>query len=330
MKDPQLILDRTQSLFPSWDLSSSKVEPLLKGGSDRSFFRISGVSHPSVVFVHYQHSKAENQHYVAICSYLRNNSINTPEMLHHEPDNGYIWMQDLGAVDLWSFRDAGWEIRRPLYEKALNQAISLHSAILKSRPEKQGITLQAPFDESLYLWEQNYFIENCLLRHFGLNPSILGPVRAALENMAHYLAGLPRVLLHRDFQSQNIMILNETPHLIDFQGMRYGLGLYDVASLILDPYVSLSETERMHLLTYYQRNANYLSVDTDREFHKLYAQCAAQRLMQALGAYGFLGYTKGRTEFLRHIPIALTRLNEVLGLLPELHELSDLTASLKP
>jgi hypothetical protein len=37
-----------------------------------------------------------------------------------------------------------------------------------------------------------------------------------------------------------------------------------------------------------------------------------QRLMQALGAYGFLGLVKGSTAFLQHIPAALDSLRSVV------------------
>ena len=62
------------------------------------------------------------------------------------------------------------------------------------------------------------------------------------------------------------------------------------------------------------------------EFKRVYVLCAAQRLMQALGAYGFLGHEKGRTEFLAHIPVALPRLLELWRRLDGLESLSALTA----
>ena len=65
------------------------------------------------------------------------------------------------------------------------------------------------------------------------------------------LGDLPRVLVHRDFQSQNIIVRNGQAHLIDFQGMRPGLAEYDLASLLYDPYVTLSADERTQLLEYY-------------------------------------------------------------------------------
>jgi aminoglycoside/choline kinase family phosphotransferase len=95
----------------------------------------------------------------------------------------------------------------------------------------------------LYQWEQHYFFENCLGNYFALDQAgvvELSRLPVFIE-IAERLASLPRVLVHRDFQSQNIIIRNGHAYLIDFQGMRPGLSKYDLASLLYDPYVELSE-----------------------------------------------------------------------------------------
>jgi aminoglycoside/choline kinase family phosphotransferase len=95
--------------------------------------------------------------------------------------------------------------------------------------------------------------------------------------------------VHRDFQSQNIIIRQGQAYLIDFQGMRPGLAEYDLASLLYDPYVQLSAAERAELLEFYRGEAEII----DPAYEEKFRLCAMQRLMQALGAYGYLGETKG-------------------------------------
>jgi aminoglycoside/choline kinase family phosphotransferase len=132
------------------------------------------------------------------------------------------------------------------------------------------------------------------------------------------------MLVHRDFQSQNVVILNGEPCLIDFQGMRHGLPQYDLASMLLDPYVNLSSNEQQYLLEFYQSIAsNHASLTTPGAFGRIYDLCAAQRLMQALGAYGFLGHQRSRDDFLVHIPVALPRLHSVISRIPELASLAN-------
>jgi N-acetylmuramate 1-kinase len=173
------------------------------------------------------------------------------------------------------------------------------------------LRLQPGFGESLYRWEQNYCLENCFGLYFQVSAGELRKLRehAAFISLAKRLASRRRVLVHRDFQSQNIIIWGDQAYLIDFQGLRPGLPQYDLASLLYDPYVELTPQERAHLLAYYfSRNSHGLEFP---EFERIYLDCGIQRLMQALGAYGAIGILRGKQEFLRHIQPAIKSLIEV-------------------
>jgi aminoglycoside/choline kinase family phosphotransferase len=100
---------------------------------------------------------------------------------------------------------------------------------------------------------------------------------------------------------------NGQAYLIDFQGMRPGLAQYDLASLLYDPYVDLTAAERTELLQH------YCGEEPTPDFCEILRLCAMQRLMQALGAYGFLGLVKGHPHFLQHIPKAVDSLREVVA-----------------
>jgi aminoglycoside/choline kinase family phosphotransferase len=149
------------------------------------------------------------------------------------------------------------------------------------------------------------------------------------SEIAEKLSAWPRVLVHRDFQSQNVLIDKGLAHLIDFQGLRPGLAHYDLASLLYDPYVQLAPAERSELLGFYLSLGRRNDLGASRaEFDGIYRLCALQRLMQALGAYGYLGLVKGRAEFLKYVPIALGSLREVAAGLAGLEEFSALLAGL--
>jgi aminoglycoside/choline kinase family phosphotransferase len=128
--------------------------------------------------------------------------------------------------------------------------------------------------------------------------------------------------VHRDFQSQNILLRNGQAYLIDFQGMRPGLAHYDMASLLYDPYVDLSDAERDELLEHYCREK------PGADFMETLRLCAMQRLMQALGAYGFLGLVKDHKHFLQHIPKAVRSLREIVGDVAGLEPLGNFLAKL--
>ena len=131
--------------------------------------------------------------------------------------------------------------------------------------------------------------------------------------MREALAKLPRRWVHRDFQSENVMVRDGEVFLIDYQGLRLGRPEYDVGSLLYDPYVPMSAAEREELLRAYFEIAE---VGGDYSaWLEIFHRCSAQRLMQAMGAYGFLGVGKGKADFLKHIPLARERLDEVLATL---------------
>jgi aminoglycoside/choline kinase family phosphotransferase len=324
--DPTLheIARLTAERFPQYSTQALTLEPLEKGGSDRKFYRVAAPGCESLIFVQYGRVREENSHYVEIGGFLAEAGVRVPAMLLHEEAEGRIWMEDLGDTDLWACRKRPWDERRGLYEATLREVRRLHTAAARLPEALSVLHLQPAFDEHLYRWEQQYFFTHCLCRHLGVEQA---PGVVTLENMASELAGLQRVLVHRDFQSQNIVVKAGVPCLIDFQGLRFGLPQYDLASLLLDPYVDLSEQEQRALLAYYigLAQADGESVD-EALFERTYWRCAAQRLMQALGAYGFLGHERGRADFLAHIPVALPRLLSVWTRLDGMRELSALTA----
>ena len=133
------------------------------------------------------------------------------------------------------------------------------------------------------------------------------------------------MLVHRDFQSQNIIIRNGQAHLIDFQGMRPGLAEYDLASLFFDPYVTFSRAECEELLADYEAKRAAACNPVAPDWREVFRRCGIQRLMQALGAYGFLGLVKGNKAFLDYIPSAMESLR---GLTAEISELEQLSLAL--
>jgi aminoglycoside/choline kinase family phosphotransferase len=148
-----------------------------------------------------------------------------------------------------------------------------------------------------------------------------------LEIAMHEDAGAGVQILG-DFQSQNIVIKDEKACFIDFQGMRPGLVQYDLASLLYDPYVPLMAAERAELLDYYLDGWSDLGGEIPANFSEIYDLCAMQRLMQALGAYGFLGLVKERPHFLEHIPAALGSLQAVVARVSGLDSLSEFLGAL--
>jgi hypothetical protein len=292
------------------------VDELEKGGSDRKYYRIRVTEEHSLILVKYGESREENRYYCAIAEFLAGVGIHVPEIYHHDETERLIWMEDLGETDLWAYRDAGWDRLKGYYALTLDEMAVLHLQGMRALQETE-LTLQAEFNAELYAWEQNYFFENCAGRVFGRNPGP-GEDEEALREIARRLGGKRRVLVHRDFQSQNVLMDRGEAWLIDFQGLRPGLAQYDLASLVYDPYMALENGQREELVDGYVEKVTEGGGEMDGDFRETLDLCAMQRLMQALGAYGYLGLVKERTAFLEHIPAAMKSLGEVLERIPEL------------
>ena len=311
-------------------LQSVIVDAIEKGGSGRKFWRMR-VAGQSLILVRYNEDRPENKHYVAIAHFLGSVGVRVPIVYFHDEAEGLIVMEDAGDTDLWSFRNASWPQRRALYQRTLDQALLLHTQGHRASGAGELKFLQPVFDAALYRWEQDYFFEHCLGRHFGISPQrlVTETDRERLLAITDELAAETRCLVHRDFQSQNIIVRAGEVCLIDFQGLRPGLAQYDLASLLLDPYVELSDAERDELLGHYLSGLYGPGRSVDPRFRALYDLCAMQRLMQALGAYGKLGHVDGRTQFLASIPTAIARLREVVARVEGLGNLGKLLGSLK-
>jgi len=276
-------------------------------GSNRRYFRFEWGEAQSAILVHYESGRIENSYFAAIAQFLLEEEVPVPRIIRHDAARGLILIQDLEDIDLWALRDASWDIRGSLYRQTLTAVHRLHS-IPAGRVPSERVTLMEPFGPSLYQWERDYF-QNHFVKavcDIDLEPDFVLRLENELGLLARRLHAGERCLVHRDLQSQNVMLYRDKVYLIDFQGLRFGSRFYDLGSLLCDPYVSFSQSQRMELLSYYYQ---LCTPQPDwGSFQKIFWEASAQRLMQALGAYGFLGLTKGLASYLQHIPAGVRNL----------------------
>jgi N-acetylmuramate 1-kinase len=299
------------------------LSPLGGRGSDRRFFRLTWNSGKSAILIHYDRVRTENAYYADIAAFLDHIGIPVPRFMGHSPDDCLMVMEDLGDQDLWSLRSTAWERREHLYQQTLIVVQRLHGFPVKDFPVKQARLMEA-FGPRLYRWERDYFRDHFVKAACGIDlaPAPARALEAELAALAERLHGTGQALVHRDLQSQNVIIQNGKPFLIDFQGMRFGNPFYDLASLLNDPYATLSDDELKALL-HFSHGLSRQGLDWPA-FQKAFWEASSQRLMQALGAYGFLGLTKGMKGFLDHIPAGLQNLLRALNeaqSLPHLRQL---------
>jgi N-acetylmuramate 1-kinase len=319
-----LILTRLQ--FPELAQVPCEIEAIVKGGSDRRFFRLTwhGTAHAPMVLMVYTRERPDNLKFVPATHRLAANGVHVPHLFAHDEERLCVWMEDLGCTDLHSLHLHSWAERRPAYESTLTQAAKIHAIAEDSLSSGDLLTLEPDFNEGLYLWEQQYFLDHFIAGHCGLDTQSpqFDAAHETLRKLRTSLAKERRCLVHRDFQSQNVILKDSTAWLVDYQGLRLGLAEYDLASLLFDPYVQISDTEQEEMLQYYAELSGRPLIDIERLFYP----CAAQRLMQALGAYANLSRNAGKPQFKQHIPAALANLNRVIQADNSLSALASLIA----
>ncbi|MEJ6570693.1 MAG: phosphotransferase, partial [Akkermansiaceae bacterium] len=280
------------------------MEPITKGASGRTIIRLRPEGFPTYIGIHYTMDRKDTATYVPVSQFLKYGAFNVPEVIYDNPGRRVALVEDLGDIDLLGMKDEPWEKREPIYRSAFEQLDKL----FYTRVPKD-LEFQPEFDENMYRWEQDYFYDQVADEFLNMNPAVVDELseHPALAQMAKDLGASSRNLVHRDFQSQNIIAHEGKAWLIDFQGMRRGRQEYDLASLVYDPYMNHSAEERQKLLELWE------DVSEEEPIAPILQKCATQRLMQAMGAYAKLGRQPQHEWYLQHIPTAAKILREVIA-----------------
>ena len=311
---PRLLLGQPEEISEDRSAGPARLERIGGHGSDRRFWRLAAGDW-SAVAMQSPSDDPEFSRQVAIGKFLHGRGLGAPEILSIHEKEQVLLTEDLGAVRLYETARRSPRQAAPLYDRALDQLLRLQAAGDQAARECP-LAVDRCLDHAALRGETDYFRERFLAGHLGWKPEVLAGLDEDFESLAAIVAAQPQVLIHRDFQSQNIHIPGGEIRLVDFQGMRRGPLGYDAASLIYDPYVDLGKDQRDRLLDRFAGSAGAGLVPSGPEapamVRAMVLSAGLQRLMQALGAFGFLGHSKGKQEFLAHIPAGLDRLREVL------------------
>jgi len=298
---------------------SAKADAILigTGGSDREYYRVRKYK-GSAVFMKCLHSDQDFHRHIEYTRFFKKHSIPVPEMIDVETDKRSALFEDLGDLTLYSWLKCPREQEQieKIYKRVIDVLMLIHTGATKHVSECPLLGNRV-FDYEHLRWETGYFIERFVEGIRNINVDILATLNDEFHRLALKVNSFPKTVVHRDFQSQNIMITKgETPRLVDYQGARIGPPAYDVVSILWDPYYYLKNDVRQRLLNYYvsmmkERPGEKFS---ERDFIKTLLPCRLQRHMQALGAYGFLSAIKGKKYFLKHVPEGLRLLKEDVSL----------------
>ena len=263
---------------------SDSVELLGARGSERVFFRCD----KGIIVIYDDGNRAENGLYAGHARYLKSKGIPVPEVIADLVQMKTLVLEYSGAERKMSIDD---------YAKVVETLVRFNA--LGDDPEIGGLNLLPGFDDETWAWERGLFKKFCLGTRFQRD--MPKAAEAELEKVAAILDKEPKALVHRDFQSTNILWKNGEFSFIDFQGMRIGPAAYDLASLVYDPYVAFTADGRRALVALYAKKCGRPEIERVLPF------AAVQRLVQCLGAYGRLA-SVGQPQFSKWVLPALQNL----------------------
>jgi N-acetylmuramate 1-kinase len=318
------------------------LTPLAGDASNRRYFRIelTGGAARSVILMQLAEPEAFKQSeeavsgaahqvgelpFLNILSHLSKSGVSVPRLYHYDQSAGLLYLEDFGDLTLAeACREVSAADVAVRYTQAVDALVQMQSQAT-SQADRDCLAFHRSFDEPLLMWEFDHFLEYGIVARQG-KPMCADdylPIRGEFEKIAVLLADQPRVFVHRDYHSRNLMVDGERLGIIDFQDALMGPVTYDLASLLRDAYIELDEALIDRLIDRYLDGvATHRQVRTDREaFRRLFDLTSIQRNFKAAGRFVYIDRVKGNPKFLADIPRVLGYVKRNLQKYPELDQL---------
>jgi aminoglycoside/choline kinase family phosphotransferase len=259
--------------------------------------------------------------------YLSRAGVAVPEVYRYDSRLGLMYLEDLGDVTFESqVAEAGDDRRAEWYRLAIDELVKLQT-FATAHPDRDCVAFTRGFDFELLKWELDHFREYGLeAQGHSLTPPEREEVERHFRNIAEQIAAAPRIFVHRDYQSRNLMVQGRRLRVIDFQDALLGSAAYDLVGLLRDSYVSLSTPLLDRLVDEHAAKAGHPGA----EFRALFDLQTVQRKLKDAGRFVFIDRVKKNPSFLVHIPNSLDYVRNAFSRLPELGTMQEILARYLP
>jgi aminoglycoside/choline kinase family phosphotransferase len=303
-------LEQIELLFKEFSTAAIKtIDKLPQSGGDRIYFRISTETNESYIAT-FSNNLKENETFLYFTNHFKIAGAPVPTVFAVNNEKNIYIQEDFGSVCLLDKLETNGttEEVKNLYKKTLKSLAHLQINGDKNLDYKNCITSKEFGKQAIlsdFLYFKYYFLDTLKIPY---DKEKLGDDLDALSTYLNHTDY--KYFLFRDFQSRNVMIKNDEPFFIDYQGGMHGALQYDVASMLWQAKADLSDDWKNELLQYYLDCAEVqLEQTIDRaRFVSQYNGYVLIRLLQVLGAYGFRGLFERKAHFLTSIPLALRNL----------------------
>jgi aminoglycoside/choline kinase family phosphotransferase len=323
-------------ILKSWlgrELSCARPE-IAPASADASFRRYFRVQHPlqedghSLIVMDAPPDKESTAPFIQVSRLLVGAGLHAPQVLAADSEAGFLLLTDLGQTDYLSALSE--KNVDALYADALNALLVMHTQLSAAA---QGLP---PYDARLLRQEMELFREWYLKKHLILTLS--AEQEATLDRVFSLLTATalaqPRVFVHRDYHSRNLMVTAENnPGILDFQDAMYGPVTYDLVSLLRDCYIAWPRAQvEQWALDYLHRLQEAGMVPRamdDQNLLQWFDWMGVQRHLKATGIFARLSHRDHKHGYLQDIPRTLGYVREVCGRYPALTPLAELLADIQ-
>ena len=322
--------------------ADAELHSVAGDASTRRYFRVTDRQQRSTVLAVYPDpTELAASAFVEIDRLLMTMDVPVPAVLGRSDSLGVLELEDLGNRTLQAHLGRADEGER---DARYREAIEILIALQRQRPATRPAGHAPPppfdrrFDATTFTRELQFFTTHFLEGHRGLrlDPATRAALGLNYARLAHRLASEPSVLCHRDYHSRNLMVYRERLYVIDFQDARMGPDTYDLVSLLYDAYVEITgdETARFIDLFLDRRNAGQGcaadAAPVRAQFRARFESMAIQRLLKALGTFGFQATVRHNNAYVPYMAGTLVRVRSSLRRGAEGETLLALLAPLLP
>ena len=307
-----------------------KLEPASEDASFRRYFRVTHQGKTHIV-MDAPPDKEDVHPFIDIARRLESVGVHVPHLFDADLEQGFLLLSDLGSTSyLSSLNEQSVE---PLYGDALNALLKVQVAPFNDLPY---------YNRELLHREMELFREWYLGRHLGLplDRMLTARMETIYEPLIHSALEQPRVFVHRDYHSRNLMVIEENnPGVIDFQDAVIGPVTYDLVSLLRDCYIDWPRERVEQWALQYRDMAvekGIIDAVSDEVFLRWFDLMGVQRHLKATGIFARLNYRDGKSGYMNDIPRTLAYVIEVCSrhdsleelkiLLGEIHDMDKLSA----
>jgi aminoglycoside/choline kinase family phosphotransferase len=290
--------------------------PASEDASFRRYFRVVSSTGETCIAMDAPPEQEDCRPFVKVARLFAAAGVHVPQVLAEDLQQGFLLLSDLGS-------------RMYLHELARDSAARLYDDATRALVAIQRASREGelpPYGRELLLRELRLFPDWYVARQIGatLTPAQSDALSDMFDRILANNLAQPRVYVHRDYHSRNLMVSEPNPGILDFQDAVYGPITYDLVSLFKDAYVSWDEELVLDWAIRYWERARQagLPVDTDFAlFYRDFEWMGVQRHVKVLGIFARLYHRDGKSGYLKDQPLVMRYLRRACERYVDLHPL---------